>query len=99
MKNKPLVLKPKETRKQWEQSRSRKDKVEYRPAKKTACKAVAVAKAEACRELYEELETPEGEKRLYQIARNRNKATKDVNHVKQVKDANVVILRDERTNK
>ena len=40
-------------------------------------KAVAVAKAEAASELYEELETVEGQKKIYRIAKYRNKATKD----------------------
>lgn len=45
-------------------------------------------KAEACHELYEELETPEMEKRIYRT----DKATKDVNHVKQMKDATGALL-------
>lgn len=49
--------------------------MEYRNAKKIAQKAVAVVKVESC-EMYEKLETHEGEKVIYRIARNRNKATK-----------------------
>ena len=56
--------------------------MEYRRAKKSARKSVAVAKTEACRDLYADLETPEGEKIIYRIARSRNKSTKDVNHVR-----------------
>ena len=38
--------------------------MEYRSAKKSARKSVAVAKDEAFRDLYVDLETPEGEKRI-----------------------------------
>ena len=43
-------------------------------------------------EIYEELETPEGEKKIYRIAKARNKATKDFTHIKQIKDENGVVL-------
>lgn len=45
--------------------------------------------------MYEELETFIGEK-IYSITKNRNKASKDVHHVKQMKDLNGVVLRDEK---
>ena len=56
---------------------------------------MTVAKAEASCDLYVDLETPEEEKRIYRIARNRNKSTKDVNHVRQMKDANGLVQTDE----
>ena len=56
---------------------------------------MAVAKAEASRDLYVDLETPEGEKRICRITRSRNKSTKDENHVRQMKDANDFVLTDE----
>ncbi|KAK8373695.1 hypothetical protein O3P69_012390 [Scylla paramamosain] len=84
----------KEIKKEWEQSGTRQNKLEYRRAKKLAGKAVAVAKAEACRDLLEKLQTPGGEKRTCRIPRSRNKPIKDVNHAKQMKDATGVVLTD-----
>ncbi|XP_037776965.1 uncharacterized protein LOC119573934 [Penaeus monodon] len=66
--------------------------MEYRRAKKS----VALAKAESCRDVNEKLETSEGEKKIYRIAKDRNKATKDIHHVKQMKNASGVALTDEK---
>ena len=78
-----LVLKEKkELKKQWEKTSLQADKVEYRRKKKEAKRAVAVARAEAAGELYEELDMVEGQKKIYRIAKYRNKATKDISHVK-----------------
>ena len=51
--------------------------------KEAANKAVATTKALAMNELYEELETPEGERKIFRIAKARDKATKDLSHMKQ----------------
>ena len=53
------------------------------------------ARAEAASELYEELETVEGQKKIYMIAKCRNKATKDISYMKQMKDGSEAVLRDE----
>ena len=44
--------------------------------------------AEGCayEELYSRLETKEGEKELYRLARQRDRAGKDVQHVRVMKD-------------
>ena len=55
-------------------------------AKKEAKATVARAKAEGLNEMYEKLETSEGQKRIYKIAKSRNRATKDLTHFKQIKD-------------
>ena len=58
-----LVLKEKkELKKRWEQTRMQAYRVEYQRKKKEAKRAVAVARAEGVSELYEELETVEGQK-------------------------------------
>ncbi|XP_076041789.1 uncharacterized protein LOC143025675 [Oratosquilla oratoria] len=44
--------------------------------------------------MYEELETKEGQKKIYKIAKERNRATKDLTLVKQIKDKNGKILTD-----
>ena len=57
------VIKTKNVAKKiWDASRRQEDKDRYRQANKAAEKAVATTKALAMNELYEELETPEGER-------------------------------------
>ena len=51
-------------------------------------KAVAMAEGRAYDNLYARLETKEGEKELYRLARQRNRAGKDVQHVRVIKDEN-----------
>ena len=51
-------------------------------------KAVAMAKGRAHDDLYARLETIEGEKELYRLARQRDRAGKDVQHVRVIKDEN-----------
>ncbi|XP_066970158.1 uncharacterized protein [Macrobrachium rosenbergii] len=45
--------------------------------------------------MYEELETPEGERKIHGIAKSRDKNTKNCFHIKQVKDGNGAVLCNE----
>ena len=56
--------------------------------KSKAKKAIAMAKGRAYDNLYARLETKEGEKELYRLARLRDRAGKDVQHVRVIKDEN-----------
>ena len=47
-----------------------------------------MAKRRAYENLYERLETKEGEKALYRLAKQRDRAGKDVLHVRIMKDKN-----------
>ena len=47
-----------------------------------------MAKGRAYDNLYARLETKEGEKKLYRLARQRDRAGKDVQHVRVIKDEN-----------
>ena len=60
----------------------------YKEKKSKAKKAVAMEKGRAYDDLYARLETKEGEKELYRLARQRNRAGKDVQHVRIIKDEN-----------
>ena len=71
------------------------DKVDYKQAKKEASRAVAKAKAETLNEVYEELETPEGEKKILRIAKARDAASKDLSQIRQIKDNNGVVLAED----
>ena len=65
----------------------------YKKKKSKAKKAVAMAKERTYDNLYARLETKEGEKELYRLARQRDRAGKDVQHVMVIKDeiGNVMI--------
>ena len=76
----------KRAKKEWDQREDHQSKMAYRMACKAAKKAVAKAKAEAYRALYERLETKEGEKEAYRLAKQRDKASKDVQQVRNIKD-------------
>ena len=89
-----VIKTKKEAKKAWETSRRQKDKDRYRQANKAAKKAVATAKAQTMNELYEELETPVGERKMFRIAKARDKATKDFTHMKQIKNEHAVVIRD-----
>ena len=56
--------------------------------KSKAKKAVAMAKGRVYDDLYSRLETKEGEKELYRLVRQRDRAGKDVQHVRVIKDEN-----------
>ena len=47
-----------------------------------------MAKRRAYDDLFARLETKEGEKKLYRLARQRGRAGKDVQHVRVIKDEN-----------
>ena len=56
--------------------------------KSKAKKAVAMAKGRVYDDLYSRLETKEDEKELYRLVRQRDRAGKDVQHVRVIKDEN-----------
>ena len=60
----------------------------YKEKKSKAKKAVAMAKGRAYNNLYARLETKEGEKELYRLARQRDRAGKDVLNVRDIKNEN-----------
>ena len=64
----------------------------YRQAKRTAKRAVAVAKAKKYHGVYEWMGTREGEKEVYRIAKARAQSQNDVGNAKSVKDENEEVL-------
>ena len=69
------IKEKKEAKKAWDKIRNENTKKIYK--KKSKAKAVAMAKGRAYDDLYARLETKEGEKELYRLARQRNRAGKD----------------------
>ncbi|XP_047543178.1 uncharacterized protein LOC125075508 [Vanessa atalanta] len=67
-----------------------------RRAKKVAAVAVAVARAKAQEKLYNSLDSPRVQKELYRITKERERPSRDVTHIKYMKDeAGKVLCRDE----
>ena len=63
--------------KKWQQSKAQEDHTTYKQAKKDAKRTIAVERASAAQELYDKLDTREGEKAIYRLAKSRDQATKD----------------------
>ena len=72
-------------KKRWDRQSDEESKQEYKEMQE-AKKEVARARRKAYDELYEGLETTEGDNTLYQLARQRHQAGKDVQHVRMMKD-------------
>jgi hypothetical protein len=64
----------------------------YKVARKTAKRAVGEAKGQAYEGLYQRLNTKEGEKDIYRMARARDRKTRDFNQVKCIKDQREQLL-------
>ena len=80
------IKEKKEAKKAWDKTRDENTKKIYKEKKSKAKKTVAMAKGRAYDDLYARLETKEGEKELYRLARQRDRAGKDVQHVRVRKD-------------
>ena len=83
--------------KKWQRTRDMADQQEYQEAKKITKRVVAEAKAEVYKDLYQKLDSKEGEKMVYKLAKARERATRDITQVKTVKDAEgKTLARDEQ---
>ena len=80
------IKRKKQAKRAWDKIRDGNIKKVYKENKSKAKKAVAMAKGHAYDDLYARLETKEGEKELYRLARQRDKTGKDVQHVRVIKD-------------
>ena len=89
------IKEKKEARRRFEISGREEDRAAAKLANKEAKKAVAQAKARETGKIYEELETAEGQKGIYRLAKSRNRATKDLTQIKQMKNAEGFVLREE----
>ena len=85
----------KEAKKAWDKIRDENTKKIYKEKKSKAKKAVAMEKGRAYDNLHARLKTKEGEKELYRLARQRNRAGKDVQHVRVIKDNGNVMVNSE----
>ena len=72
----------KEAKKAWDKLRDKNTKNICKEKKSKSKKAVAMAKGRAYDNLYVKLKTKEGEKELHILDRQRDKAGKDVQHLR-----------------
>ena len=67
----------KEAFEKWQQSKDGEDKEVYKVSKEECKKTVAIfKKEEACAELYKKLDTAEGNKIIYKLAKTKSRRTK-----------------------
>ena len=78
------IKEKKEAKKAWDKIRDKSTKKIYKEKKSKAKKAVAMAKGRAYDNFYVRLETKEGEKKLYRLIWPRDRAEKDVQHVREL---------------
>ena len=72
------IRKKRLAKKRWDMQWDEKSKQEYNQVRRKAKKEVAKVKSKAYDEIYEGLDTKEGETTLYRLVRQRHQARKDV---------------------
>ncbi|XP_056690259.1 uncharacterized protein [Spinacia oleracea] len=72
--------------------RSDENYEKYKEAKREAKKVVREARAKVNHDLYARLDTKEGEKDIYRLARMRDRKTRDIGRIKCVKDVDQKVL-------
>ena len=82
------IKEKKEAKKAWDKIRNKNTEKIHKEKESKAKKAVAIAKGRAYDDLYVRLETKEDENKLYRLARQRDRAGKDVQHLRVIKDEN-----------
>ncbi|XP_046987422.1 stress response protein NST1-like [Schistocerca americana] len=89
-----VVKEKKDAKRKWDMSGSAEDGQAYKSAKKEAKRAVDKAKAESVREAYEQLQKNQDMRQLIRIGKSRDKASKDLTAIKQMKNETGIILHD-----
>ncbi|XP_051784320.1 uncharacterized protein LOC127527954 [Erpetoichthys calabaricus] len=84
-------------KKKRDSQRDAESRQEYQEIKRKVKREVVKAKEKAYDELYERLDTKEGEKDLYRLARQRDRAGKDVQQVRVIKDKDGNVLTSEES--
>ncbi|KAK3565046.1 hypothetical protein QTP86_032470 [Hemibagrus guttatus] len=84
-------------KKKWDMDRTEENRQEYKEVKCRVKREVSEAKQKAYDELYTRLDTREGEKDLYRLARQRDRDGKDVQQVRVIKDRDGRMLTSEES--
>ncbi|KAK3505658.1 hypothetical protein QTP70_020899, partial [Hemibagrus guttatus] len=82
-------------KKKWDMDRTEENRQEYKELQHRVKREVSKAKQKAYDELYTRLDTREGEKDLYRLARQRDRDGKDVQQVRVIKDRDRRVLTSE----
>ncbi|KAI5728568.1 hypothetical protein M8J77_018083 [Diaphorina citri] len=92
------IKEKKETKKKYDKTKTQQDKEAYITAKKEAKRMVPRAKAKKLSEATEDQDSIEGKRKLLRIAKERDKASKDFTHVKQIKSVVGTVIRKDGKN-
>ncbi|KAK3545555.1 hypothetical protein QTP70_008158 [Hemibagrus guttatus] len=84
-------------KKKWDMDRTEENRQEYKELQSRVKREVSKAKQKAYDELYTSLDTREGEKDLYRLARQRDQDGKDVQQVRVIKDRDGRVLTSEES--
>ncbi|KAK3507410.1 hypothetical protein QTP70_019647 [Hemibagrus guttatus] len=84
-------------KKKWDMERTEENRQEYKESQHRVKREVSKAKQKAYDELYTRLDTREGEKDLYRLARQRDRDGKDVQQVRVIKDRDGRVLTSEES--
>ncbi|KAK3510617.1 hypothetical protein QTP70_011874 [Hemibagrus guttatus] len=84
-------------KKKWDMDRTEENRQEYKELQRRVKREVSKAKLKAYDELYTRLDTREGEKDLYRLARQRDQDGKDVQQVRVIKDRDGRVLSSEES--
>ncbi|KAK3513535.1 hypothetical protein QTP70_016470, partial [Hemibagrus guttatus] len=84
-------------KKKWDMDRTEENRQEYKELQCRVKREVSKAKHKAYDELYTRLDTREGEKDLYRLARQRDRDGKDVQQVSVIKDRDGRVLTSEES--
>ncbi|KAK3525524.1 hypothetical protein QTP86_033966, partial [Hemibagrus guttatus] len=83
--------------KKWDMDRTEENRQEYKESQCRVKREVSKAKQKAYDELYTRLDTREGQKDLYRVARQRDRDGKDVQQVRVIKDRDGRVLTSEES--
>ncbi|KAK3549270.1 hypothetical protein QTP70_034481 [Hemibagrus guttatus] len=84
-------------KKKWDMDRTEENRQEYKELQRRVKRKVSKAKQKAYDELYTRLDTTEGQKDLYRLARQRDRDGKDVQQVRVIKDRDGRVLTSEES--
>ncbi|KAK3531115.1 hypothetical protein QTP70_011062 [Hemibagrus guttatus] len=91
------ILRKRLAKKKWDMDRTGENRQEYKELQHRVKREVSKAKQKAYDELYTRLDTREGEKDLYRLARQRDRDGKDVQQVRVIKDRDGRVLTSEES--
>ncbi|KAK3536514.1 hypothetical protein QTP86_013837 [Hemibagrus guttatus] len=84
-------------KKKWNMDRTEENRQEYKELQRRVKREVSKTKQEAYDELYTRLDTREGQKDLYRLARQRDRDGKDVQQVRVIKNRDGRVLTSEES--